>query len=244
MGLGVRGDVDRRDVWSSAVPALPGVYLLLDGDRRVAYVGMAADIRRRLSDHARTPRWGAVRSVAWELAASSRAAEAREADLLAGLRPPWNKVVDGFFSFVRVGSTGLTLGADGDYGCFPHLGRGSVLRPSGDCIDGFDALNRIVRLSRPEAGLVRAFLSGSSDRLLRHPVHTEQPHVLMGLTKDRELAGRFFRAGPSALRRLRRVHGVRGRVSREQFEEWMRLGADQAVVATETEVVKSGRIGR
>jgi hypothetical protein len=224
------------------VPTTPGVYFLLDSERRVAYVGMASDIRRRLSDHARTPRWAAVTSVAWELAATPAAAAAREADLLAGLQPPWNKVVDGFFSYVTIGTAGLELGRDGEYGCFPHLGRGSGMRPSGDCIDGFDALNRILKLSRPPTGLVRGFLSGSSDRLLRQPVDIHQPHVRIGLDKDRELASRFFRAGPAALRRIRRTHGVGGRVSREHFAEWMATGAEEAVRITGTEVTHSGRI--
>ena len=236
------GSIDQGERWTSALPNTPGVYFLLDGQDRLAYVGMASDIRRRLADHARTRRWSAVESVAWELAATPAAAAAREADLLAGLRPPWNKVVGGFFSYVTIGSAGVELGPDGEYGCFPHLGRGGYFRASGDCIDGFDALNRIIRLSRPEPRLVRAFLTGSSDRLLREPVEIDQPHVVLGLAKDRRLAGRFFRAGPAAMRRLRRVHEVQGRVSQGRFEEWMSLGAEQAVRATRTDVVHSGRI--
>jgi hypothetical protein len=240
--LGRLGKTENTGTTNLSVPTTPGVYFLLDGEHGVAYVGMASDIRRRLSEHTRTLRWTAVTGVAWELAATQAAAAAREADLLAGLQPPWNKVVDGFFSYVTIGTSGLELSRDGEYGCFPHLGRGSGTRPSGDCIDGYDALNRILKLSGPDTGLVRDFLSGSSDRLLRHPVDVDQPHVRTGLNKDRELAGRFFRAGPAALRRLRRVHEVRGRVSREQFAEWMRIGAKEAVRTTGTEVNHSGRI--
>ena len=231
-----------RGGWSGRIPTGPGVYFLRDAEDRLVYVGKASSLRRRLADHARTRRWEAIESVAWELAGTPSAAEAREADLLAGLQPPWNKVADGFFSFVTVTPSGLQLGREGAHGCFPHLGRGSVLRPSGDCIDGFDATNRIVKLCRPDISVIDLFLSGGSDRLLEEPAESDQPHIQLGLSKDRELARRFYRAGPLAMARLRRVHGVRGSVSREMFTQWMRTGAEEASAATRTPVGRGSRL--
>jgi predicted GIY-YIG superfamily endonuclease len=202
-------------------PSAPGVYYLLDRDRRILYVGKAANLRRRLGDHARSARWSAVAACCWETLDSDAAALAREADLLAALRPLWNRTVDGYFSGVTIGRNGLVLGARGDYGCFPHLGRGAMTPPGRACIDGFDALNRIVRTTRPERRLLELFLAGRSDALLRTPLEIDQPHIAHGVRRDRLQASGFYHAGPRALRALRLRHGGSGLVSREQFARWI-----------------------
>lgn len=121
------------------------------------------------------------------------------------------------------------------YGCFPHLGRGVGSRPAIACSDGYTALlqllwaasgdpassypSRITR-SAPDRvevevdadlrGGVHALLSGTSDRLLEAlmPVCTTRrgAHLHPGITRDGELAARFFTYGPQALRRLRLRH--------------------------------------
>ena len=144
------------------------------------------------------------------------------ADILAALRPPWNKAhVDGYFSFVVVSAKGLSLAKDGEYGCFPHLGKGALSESGRACIDGFDALGRIVKTTRPEEKLVRRFLAGTSDRLLREEIDIDQPHIRHGVEHDRRLASRFYQAGPKAMRDLRVRHGGRGPVSRDQFTAWI-----------------------
>lgn len=204
------------------VPPAPGVYFLLGSERQVLYVGKASDLRRRLAEHARAARWSQVAEVRYELTGSPASALAREADLLAALRPPWNKShVDGYFAFVSVTPAGLALGHDGDFGCFPHLGKGAVSDPGRACIDGFDALQRIVGTAPPAAELVHAFLSGRSDRLLRVPLGIDQPHIRHGVERDRRLAAGFYRCGPLAMRRLRLRHGGRGKVTAQQFVEWI-----------------------
>ena len=204
------------------VPATPGVYYLLGLDDRLVYVGKASDLRRRLRDHARSPRWDQIERVCFETVESPDAALAREADVLAALRPPWNKAhLDDYFSFVVVGPKGVNLAKEGDYGCFPHLGKGALSASGRVCIDGFDALARIVKTTRPEENLVRKFLAGSSDGLLREELDIDQPHIRHGVQRDRRLASRFYQAGPRAMRELRLRHGGRGRVSRDEFTAWI-----------------------
>jgi hypothetical protein len=211
-------------------PPLPGVYLLLAADGRLLYVGKASNLQRRLHDHARTPRWCHVDAVRVEILPSGAAAVSREADILAALRPPWNKAhVDGYFSYVTVTPKDLRLGPAGDYGCFPHLGRGALSEPGRACIDGFDALNRIVKLTQPPFRLVHELLTGSSDRLLRADLDIDQPHIRHGIERDRRDAARFYAAGPRAMRRLRLDHGGRGPVSREQFIDWI-TGEVQSII--------------
>lgn len=204
------------------VPASPGVYYLLGANDRLMYVGKASDLRRRLGDHARSRRWDHIERVCFETVGSPDAALVREADVLAALRPPWNKAhVDNYFSFVGVGPKGVNLAKDGDYGCFPHLGKGAVSGPGRDCIDGFDALARMVKTTRPEENPVRKFLAGSSDSLLREELDIDQPHIRHGVQRDRRLASRFFQSGPRAMRELRLRHGGRGPVSRDEFTAWI-----------------------
>ena len=222
MGPGEFGDPVAEPPDLPDLPSSPGVYFLIGAGRRVLYVGQAADLRRRLHDHARSDRWGLVASYRYELTGSATAALAREADILAALRPPWNKAhVDDYFSYVTVTKKGLALSGEGDYGCFPHLGRGALSEVGRACIDGFDALNRIVGATSPDRRLVRDFLSGRGDRILREQLDIDQPHLAHGVRRDREVATRFYRAGPKAMRDLRLRHGGLGRVSRQQFVAWV-----------------------
>ncbi len=214
-----------NDVLAVDAPTAPGVYYLLTKTGRLSYVGKAADLRRRLGDHARDARWEGIADVRWEVLASEAAAIAREADVIVALQPVRNRAIrkDEFYSFVAIGRGGrLQLGQSGDYGCFPHLGRGAYSDPGRACIDGFKSLQHVIGVTRPEPVLVRDFLSGRSDRLLRVDFDEEQPHVRFGVERDRRSAKRFFEAGPKAMRGLRLRHGGRGMVTREQFVEWIR----------------------
>ena len=210
-----------------------GVYYLLGPRRQLLYVGKANDLDRRLADHARDARWwGEVVDVRVEVMASERAALLREADVIVALQPPRNKSIrgDDFYSFVSVGSKGLALGREGDYGVFPHLGRGAYSLAGRSCIDGFKALDRVMRATAPDGRLVHAFLSGTSDRLLRLPLDdVDQPHVRHGIERDRVEAKQFFDAGPRAMRMLRLRHGGRGLVTREQFCSWIRAEVDEVL---------------
>ena len=124
-------------------PAAPGVYYLLTRTRRLSYVGKAANLRRRLGEHARDPRWASITDVRWEVLRSDAAAIAREADVIVALQPARNRAIrgDDYYSFVTIGPRGrLELGRQGEYGCFPHLGPGAYSGPGRACIDGFKAL--------------------------------------------------------------------------------------------------------
>ena len=214
----------------SGAPTTPGVYYLLTKTRRLSYVGKASNLRRRLLDHARDPRWERITDVRWEVFRSDLAAQAREADVIIALQPARNRAIKyggDFFSFVSIGDTRLELGARGEYGCFPHLGRGAYAQPGRHCIDGFKALDRLVRTTRPDRELVHAFLSGTSDDLLRIEIDEEQPHVRLGIEKDRAEAQRFFVAGPRWMRAMRRRHGARGLVTRERFVTWVRAEVEE-----------------
>jgi hypothetical protein len=211
-----------------------GVYYLLGRHRSLLYVGKAVDLDRRLADHARDSRWwGDVVDVRWEVMADEHAALVREADVIVALRPPRNRagIAEQHFSFVSIGAKGLVFGRDGgDYGVFPHLGRGAGLRPGRHCMDGFKALEHVVRATTPDGALLHAFLSGHSDRLLRTPLdHVDQPHVRHGIERDRAEARLFYDAGPKAMRALRRRHGGRGVVTKEQFVGWIRAEVDEVL---------------
>jgi len=232
------------DVTAADVPPSPGVYYLLDADDRVVYVGKAANLRRRLRDHARSDRWSAIAGLRFEALESEAAALAREADILAALRPAWNKAhVDSYFSYVTVSPRALVLGAEGDYGCFPHLGRGALSETGRICIDGFDALNRVVKTTRPEKRLVHDFLLGRSSRLPRTPLEIDQPHIEHGVSRDRIVAERFYEAGPRAMRALRLRHGGTGSVTPLQFVDWISREV-QAVIAAEKRGLNEARSGR
>jgi predicted GIY-YIG superfamily endonuclease len=199
-------------------PTAPGVYYLLTQTGRLSYVGKAADLRRRLGEHARDRRWAGIGDVRWEVLASEEAAMAREADVIVALQPARNRAIRGdeFYSFVTVSPQGrLSLGPDGEYGCFPHLGRGAYSEPGRACIDGFKALQHVLRVTKPDPALVHDFLSGASDGLLHVDYDEEQPHVRFGVERDRRVAKGFFEAGPRAVHALRVRHGGGGAVTRE-----------------------------
>jgi hypothetical protein len=90
------------------------------------------------------------------------------------------------------------------------------------CIDGFDALRRIVKETQPEPRLLHLFLTGQSAEILRVDLNVDQPHIRHGIKRDRVTARGFYGAGPRAMRRLRLRHGGRGCVSAEQFVNWIR----------------------
>lgn len=102
-----------------AVPLAAGVYRFVDADGVVVYVGKATNLRRRLSQYRRARRrkkhWkmrAIVRDavgVTIEVSESVTAAELREAELIAQLRPRWN--VAGAFSFLYP-CIGIGGGAD------------------------------------------------------------------------------------------------------------------------------------
>jgi predicted GIY-YIG superfamily endonuclease len=150
---------------AASAPDVPGVYYLLDDRVALLYVGKAVSLRRRLHQHARAAPSGGrlaalyerVAEVRWEVLASEEAAAAREADLIVGLRPPFNadSLHAGRWNYValeQVGDTGLRFtltlepppAAGPAYGCFPHLGRGVALRPAVACSDGYTALLRLL----------------------------------------------------------------------------------------------------
>jgi hypothetical protein len=231
-GRGSPSHGQRWDVHTVDAPTSPGVYYLLTGMGRLSYVGKAADLRRRLGDHARDPRWARIADVRWEVLPSEAAAIGREADVIVALQPARNRAIRGdeFYSFVTLGRRGrLELGNTGEHGCFPHLGRGAYSEPGRACIDGFKALDHVIRATRPDQELVHAFLSGSSDQLLRIDYDEEQPHVRFGVERDRRSAKRFFEAGPEAMRALRLRHGGTGPVTRSQFVEWIRAEVDEVI---------------
>ena len=222
----------RRDMLPVDAPTAPGVYYLLTETGRLSYVGKAANLRRRLGDHARDARWTRIADVRWEVLPSETAAIAREADVIVALQPARNRAIrrDQYYSFVTIGRRGrLELGNGGDYGCFPHLGPGAYSEPGRACIDGFKALNHVIRVTRPDEQLVHAFLSGTSDHLLRIDYDEEQPHVRFGVERDRRWAQGFFEAGPRAMRALRLRHGGVGPVTRQQFVEWIRAEVEEVI---------------
>ena len=85
----------------------------------------------------------------------------------------------------------------------------------------------MIRVTRPDRGLVEAFLSGTSDRLLQVAYDEDQPHVRFGVERDRCVARAFFQAGPQAIRTLQARHSGIGRVTREQFVSWIRAEVDE-----------------
>ena len=90
---------------------------MLGAATELLYVGKARDLRRRLQQHDRAaPRPGTrphdlyqrVREVRWETTVDDATAADREADLVVGLRPPFNASLtgDGRWVFVVVHATG------------------------------------------------------------------------------------------------------------------------------------------
>ena len=152
----------------SAAPRTPGVYFMLGAATELLYVGKARDLRRRLQQHDRAaPRPGTrphdlyqrVREVRWETTVDDATAADREADLVVGLRPPFNASLtgDGRWVFVVVRAAGESAvrfdladdvgtgaGAARAYGCFPHLGVGVSSARAIACSEGYAAFLRIL----------------------------------------------------------------------------------------------------
>lgn len=165
-------------------PARCGAYILLGADRELLYVGKAANLRRRLLDHARGSTGvrvqrsaPLVREVRWVECANEREAFCLEADLIVALAPTFNAVmVDEAFTYVcvevlakdriRVCLTedGSTEGAR-TYGAFPHLGKGKHAWRAVRTNAGFSALLRLLWVAfGPDGARFRptAKLRGSS----------------------------------------------------------------------------------
>jgi predicted GIY-YIG superfamily endonuclease len=178
-------------VLSSAAARAPhqaGVYLFLDRDNSVLYVGKAGDVCRRLRQHAkiRPPesalhqRYDLVRKVVWEVAADEEAAVRREADLIFALRPPFNAntglreadpVRPAFpvryvaLRDLEVNVIRLDLVPEPShrvYGCFPHLGKGVASRLGILCSDGYTALLRLLWASGGEGTHIPSAVSKSA----------------------------------------------------------------------------------
>ncbi len=95
--LGESRDENRTSV-RGRVPVCPGVYLWLNGDGTVIYVGKAKSLRHRLSGYfaARTadPKMGRIRrnsnALVWEPISHELLALVREQELIDRFRPPYN----------------------------------------------------------------------------------------------------------------------------------------------------------
>jgi DNA polymerase III epsilon subunit-like protein len=108
-----------------ALPELPGVYRMLDGEARVLYVGKATNLRsrvnsyfRRRSGHgaAKFELLARVRRVETEATATALEAALLESDLIKQLAPPYNKaLVDGGR---RPGFLTRDLQPAADQGCY------------------------------------------------------------------------------------------------------------------------------
>jgi predicted GIY-YIG superfamily endonuclease len=151
---------------AARAPAQPGVYFFAGADDTLLYVGKAANLRRRLADHARSQpralglresaRLGAVCTIRWEICADEEAALLREADLIVMLRPPFNashtEQDPHRYLGVATDSSGLTsfdlLAAPGNpgqvYGCFPHLAKGAFSHAAKRTKAGYTALLRLL----------------------------------------------------------------------------------------------------
>ncbi|MFD2083201.1 GIY-YIG catalytic domain-containing protein [Actinopolymorpha cephalotaxi] len=157
---------------AAEAPRHPGVYLFLDDNEEVIYVGKATNLRQRLSQHAATKvprsrldqRYDLVRRVAWEPAADEQAAFWREEELMFALRPLFNADPDlrspnpitkePLVPYIVVTETpegmhSFTLEpvvpkGGRAYGCFPHLGKGMGSRLGVTCSDGYTAFLRLL----------------------------------------------------------------------------------------------------
>jgi predicted GIY-YIG superfamily endonuclease len=144
------------------------VYFILGADKELLYIGKAANLSRRLRDHARasdtSPIWrripSAVQEVKWVECASESEAACREADLIMALAPTFNKTMTVNDTFVYVGvervsssrgskhrfrlTENRTAGGWREYGAFPQLGKGKVSWPAVRSNAGYAALLRLM----------------------------------------------------------------------------------------------------
>nr|WP_238342420.1 nucleotide excision repair endonuclease [Actinopolymorpha rutila] len=175
---------------AAQAPRHPGVYLFLDKNDEILYVGKATSLRQRLGQHAATKapvsrlhqRYDLVRRVVWEPAADEEAAFWREEELIFALRPPFNAdpdlrspgltSKDAHVPYVVVtetaeGTLGFTLEpvvpkAGRAYGCFPHLGKGMGSRLGVTCSDGYTAFLRLLWAAAGDGRHVPASITRSA----------------------------------------------------------------------------------
>lgn len=118
-----------------ALPELPGVYRMLDGEARVLYVGKATNLKsrvnsyfRRRSGHgaAKFELLARVRRVETEATATALEAALLESDLIKQLAPPYNKaLVDGGR---RPGFLTRDLQPAADQGCYGPVSSPGLFR--------------------------------------------------------------------------------------------------------------------
>lgn len=198
---------------SRLAPRQPGVYLFLDGDGAVVYVGTATDLRSRLGSHARgaglgdpraATRCATVERVVWEVAPSALAALGREADLIAALRPPLNgthrEATPWPFVTVTPSPAGALLALDPDpgrggpgvFGCFTSLGKGKAHMGASRLSAGYVSLLRLLWVAGPTPGHIPRRIAGTSpparhESPLAAPLHRPLVDFLAGRS-DRVLA--------------------------------------------------------
>jgi len=217
-------------------PRTPGVYFFPGADRELLYDGKAADLRRRLGDHARDRSrtsdlrrrvlLDAVDRVYWEHSPDVASAMIRESDLIVTLKPAFNashaeQAVDVYIG-VRVSGGGPSFelvtdlpGAARAYGTFPHLAKGAFTPLAKQTKAGYQAFVRLVGAAggsdTPPA--LHDFLSGRSARLvdeLGGAVATLDVPVFTRAALERDVAQvrAFFELAPQRLRRLRLRHAT------------------------------------
>jgi hypothetical protein len=228
--------VSALDDAAARAPRTPGVYFFLGAERDLLYVGKAADLRRRLGDHARDRSrtsdlrrrvlLDAVDHVGWEQTPDAESAMIRESDLIVMLKPAFNashaeQWVD-LYVVVRVDAGRVSLGlsaqpsgADRVYGTFPHLAKGAFTSLAKQTKAGYEAFVRLVGAADvSEVGpALHDFLSGRSARLLdelRAAVGTIDVPVFTRAALERDVVGAraYFELAPHRLRRLRLRHSI------------------------------------
>ena len=138
-------------------PTGPGVYLLVAEGDRLVYVGKAANLRRRLREHARADRrtFRSIVDVRWEETPDERTALVREADLIVLLKPRGNRAHTGQSKqcYVHVdhdaGRIELVDAVCG-YGTFPHVAKGTFSQAATLTKAGFAALLRLLWVVQPD----------------------------------------------------------------------------------------------
>ena len=171
-----------------AAPTGPGVYLLLGDGDRLMYVGKAANLRRRLREHARTGRRGfrSVVAVRWEETPDERTALVREADLIVFVKPRSNRAhtAQSKHCYVRVGDDTIDL-VDGPvcgYGSFPHVAKGTFSQAATLTKAGYTALLRllwVVQADRARAARIPGRIAGASPPLSHRFTVTDEWRALL-----------------------------------------------------------------
>ncbi len=162
------GVTDLLSTRAGEAPTSAGVYFIIGAENELLYIGKAANLSRRLRDHARkgdaSPIWrkvpSAVQEVKWIECADEREAACREADLIVALAPTFNKTmtINDTFVYVAVERVSTSrarklrlrlsdrrAGAGSkEYGAFPQLGKGKVAWPAVRSNAGYAALLRLL----------------------------------------------------------------------------------------------------